>query len=260
MGCANSEHFDCSTPGYERETPLHTVYLDGYFIDKHEVTNGQYAQCVAAGVCKDPPTYTYDGQDIYTDNHYGDSQYANYPVTMVTWNDADNYCSWVGKSLPTEAQWEKAARGSSDTRIWPWGNSYPTCSILTFWDHGPGNSDMCGTNVNGVATAPVGSRPGGASPYGVMDMAGNVWEWVADWADWGYYSYFEPDAWPPNPFPRAEDGVTGINGIDKVTRGGGWNGNFMEVRLSRVHKQVIWEEGLSSLPVNLRIKPKEVQN
>lgn len=237
MGCITSEHLDCTTNLlYERELPLHTVYLDGYYIDIHEVTNSQYAQCVAAGACADPPTYTSaeTGKTYYADNHYGDSQYANFPVTMVTWTDADNYCTWAGKNLPTEAQWEKAARGSSDTRIFPWGDTYPTCELLNFWNHSvPNGGNMCGTNVNGVATAAVGSYPAGASPNGAMDMAGNVWEWVADPAVWDYYSYYEPNAWPLNPFPRTEDGVTGINEDEMVTRGGGWNENYLEIRVSR---------------------------
>ena len=234
MGCSPTEYFDCTSAVADRELPLHTVYLDGYYIDIHEVTNSQYAQCAAAGACRDPQSHSSNGQKIYDDNHYGDSQYANYPVTFVTWMDANNYCAWAGKSLPTEAQWEKAARGSSDTRMWPWGNSWPTCEFLNFWNHStPNGAGMCGVNLNGTATAAVGSHPAGASPYGVMDMAGNIWEWVADPPVWDYYNYYEPNAWPANPFPREEDGITGITGIDKVTRGGGWNDNYLEIRVSR---------------------------
>ena len=235
MGCAPSEYVDCTAVEFARESPLHTVYLDGYFIDIHEVTNSQYAQCVAAGVCTEPSSHTNtSGTIVYDDLHYNDPQYDNYPVTFVTWTDADNYCTWVGKSLPTEAQWEKAARGSSDTRIWPWGNTYPTCALLNFWNHSTPNGEaMCGINLNGTATAAVGSYPAGVSPYGVMDMAGNVWEWVADPAVWDYYSYYEPGAWPVNPFPTVQDGVTGADSENRVTRGGGWNENYLGVRLSR---------------------------
>ena len=237
MGCVPSEYFDCA-PGhysFDRELPQHTVYLDGFFIDIHEVTNSQYAQCVAAGVCADPKSHIgfTTGETVYDDAHYGDPQYANYPVTFITWTDADNYCTWVGKSLPTEAQWEKAARGSSDTRMWPWGNTYPTCALLNFWNHDtPNNEGMCGTNLNGCATAAVGSYPEGASPYGVMDIAGNVWEWTADWAIEDYYTYYEPDAWPANPFPSEEE-LDAVGGTElKVVRGGGWNSNYLDIRLT----------------------------
>ncbi|MBL7162062.1 MAG: formylglycine-generating enzyme family protein [Anaerolineales bacterium] len=221
MGCDTNNYDNC----YGDELPLHTVYLDGYYIDIHEITNSQYAQCVAAGACDPPVSHEYEGQLIYNDNHYNDPQYTNYPVTLISWYDADNYCTWVGKSLPTEAQWEKAARGNSDTRIWPWGNTFPDCTLLNFRDEG--GVDFCGENVNGVVTAAVGSHPGGASPYGVMDMAGNVQEWVQDGPGGDFYSTYEPDAWPPNPIAGE-----GVNDTDKVIRGGGWSSNGYSVRVS----------------------------
>lgn len=159
------------------ELPLHTVYLGDYYIDKYEVTNSNYAECVNAGACNLPSNT----------GHYSDTNYLNHPVTYVTWDDAEDYCSWEGKRLPTEAEWEKGAKGTSGTRIYPWGNAEPTCSLL---------------NMNGCVrnTTVVGSYPDGASlPYGLTDMAGNVVEWISDWYASDYYSSHPVDSWPSNP-------------------------------------------------------------
>jgi len=171
-----------SDSGETDEKPVHRVYLDEYFIDKYEVTNEQYNQCVSAGSCSANGKF----------NSFTDPQQ---PVVGVDWNQADTYCKWAGKRLPTEAEWEKAARGT-DGRTYPWGEGID-CSRANYGDCKHGK------------TKPVGSYPSGASPYGAMDMAGNVWEWCADW--YGYYQN------SPNRNPTGPG-----SGQSRVLRGGSW--------------------------------------
>ena len=170
MGCSPGD-----TNCVENETPLHTVYVSAFDIDKYEVTNARYAACVNEGGCT-PPQLT----SSYTrPSYYGNPAYDNYPVIYIDWNQAKAFCEWEGKRLPTEAEWEKVARGSEDTRIYPWGDEQPSCNLANM-------------RVDGIEctrdTTEVGSYPGGASPYGVLDMAGNVEEWISDYYKWNYYS------------------------------------------------------------------------
>jgi formylglycine-generating enzyme required for sulfatase activity len=154
------------------EQPVHTVYLDSYWIDRTEVTNGMYYLCVDAGECRLPHEV---GSNTHQYYYFDQPLYANYPVIFVTWSEAQTYCDWAGRRLPTEAEWEKAARGT-DRRKYPWGNTSPNDNLLNF------NKPLGGD------TTSVGFYPAGASPYGALDIAGNVTEWTADWYDAMYYS------------------------------------------------------------------------
>ncbi len=187
MGSADGE-------GDGDEHPQHVVYLDAYWIGQTEVTNAQYQQCVAGGAC-DPAGCMNDD----------DLDKPDQPVVCVSWVDAKAFCEWAGLQLPTEAQWEKAARGT-DGRIYPWGNEEPNCTKAQYW------------GCDGK-TITVGSKPAGASPYGALDMAGNVWEWVADWYSEDYYAN-SPDRNPAGP----------ESGDWRVLRGGSWNYYPVNVR------------------------------
>jgi formylglycine-generating enzyme required for sulfatase activity len=174
------------------ENPEHTVFLDAYWIYKNEVTNAQYRQCIEDGIC-------FGDLSRYPEN--------DYPAVYISWYEAKDYCQWAGGRLPTEAEWEKTARGE-DGRTYPWGEADPNCSLAQY--------DGCSGD-----TVPVGSLPDGASPYGALDMAGNVWEWVADWYDADYYQN-SPLQNPAGPG----------SGMYRVLRGGSWNNIERHLRAS----------------------------
>jgi serine/threonine-protein kinase len=171
----NEYYDDCEREWFEAEQPVHTVALDGFWIDQTEVTNAQFARCVAAGACDRPAR----GGSFSRDSYYGNSTYDNYLVIYVSWPEALEYCTWAGARLPTEAEWEYAARGPEGRRF-PWGDEFDGLRL----NHCDANCefDWASETVNdGYAdTAPVGSYPAGASWCGALDMAGNVWEWGQD--------------------------------------------------------------------------------
>jgi formylglycine-generating enzyme required for sulfatase activity/serine/threonine protein kinase len=205
------------------EHPPHPVTLSAYCIDRTEVTVAAYAACVAAGACRAPPLTvhwsSYSAEDVKRYSRWCNrTDHPDHPINCVDWEQAAAYCAWNGRRLPTEAEWEYAACGN-DGRMYPWGNDAPAANRL----------DLCGTECAAMArrdlqddwkalydgddgwetTAPVGHYPEGVSPFGALDMAGNVWEWTADW-------------YGPYPETAQTDPQGAATGTSRVSRGGGW--------------------------------------
>ena len=225
---------------YGDEQPVRSIYLDGFFIERTAVSNSQFAEFVDAtghvtdaeksrgGILIEGDEFVYV-QDTSWRSPAGGGQTLDglwdHPVVHVSWFDAAAYCDWNGRELPTEAQREKAARGT-DGRIYPWGNEFDP-SRVNFCDAECPLTDRIELPVSdGYArTSPVDAFPSGASPYGVLDMAGNVWEWTNDWYDAEYYSY-SAGVNPRGPV-RAQS-----SNRNKIVRGGAWTSLVRELRTS----------------------------
>lgn len=203
---------------YEDEQPVHKVTLSSFWIDAYEVTNAQYRACVETGRCEPPAEPKQETS--YSSDYYANPAFDDYPVVNITWEMADNFCRvWRGGRLPTEAEWEYAARGE-EAYIYPWGSRTPASSLLNFCDVNCPYDWAVGWHDDGYAnTAPVGSYERGVSPFGVFDMAGNVWEWVSDW----YKRYTSASV--TNPTGPSE-------GPGRVRRGGAWSNSAARLRVT----------------------------
>jgi formylglycine-generating enzyme required for sulfatase activity len=218
------------------ERPLHDVSLTAFWIDQTEVTNAMFALFIETTgyqtkAEKRGSAWVFDGTG-WSEISGADWQHPqgpatnltgleDHPVVNVSWYDAKAYCEWNGARLPSEAEWEKAARGV-DGRTYPWGEQAPAGNLLNFGDVNL-YPDSVDPNLNDgyKFTAPVGSYPSGASPYGALDMAGNVWEWVNDWYQEMYYTK-----------APASDPVGPNSGEGRIFRGGSWNHNILDIRSS----------------------------
>ena len=211
-----------SKVGLIDEQPVHTVQLDSFWLDRTEVTNEMYRICVDAGSCEEP------GSPLY----YSNPQYSKHPVLFVSWTNAVAYCSFADRRLPTEAEWEKAAIWDpvqNEKFIFPWGNQYD-CSKGNFDDETKLDASLMqdgSISCDGYdLTAPVGSFPKGASPYGALDMGGNVWEWVHD----AFIEVNSFDSTVQNyyTFSRFENplGVSPTLTNFRSIRGGSWNWTY----------------------------------
>jgi eukaryotic-like serine/threonine-protein kinase len=200
-----------SDQGDGDERPVHTVTLNAFLMDKYEATNADYAGCVAAGKCLMPT----DEDSKTRKGYYADKQYANYPVINVSWEEANTYCKWHidGGRLPTEAEWERAARGGAEGKQYPWGDTLPVCTT------GAENGAQF-NSCNPQDTIMVGSFA--PNKYGLYDMAGNVWEWTTDWYEAIYYQ---------NSPGQNPSGPQSSNQNVHVVRGGSWlvNSDYLRV-------------------------------
>jgi formylglycine-generating enzyme required for sulfatase activity len=193
-------------------SPQHSVHLDAFWIDKYEVSNAMYLKCLKDGVCA----------ELVSDNLlYKNWVYRNHPVTYVVWEQAQVYCQWADRRLPTEAEWEKAARGT-DGRLYPWGNEPPNPRLANF------NESMIHEAVS------IYRYPLGASPYGALNMSGNAREWVADWYDPEYYLVSPYDN-PQGP----------QSGEERSLRSGSYNEDWREVSIIRRYRHQPQSAGLS---------------
>jgi len=206
MGCNETSDKECDND----ETPTHKVYLDSFQIDQNEVRVVDFKKCVKAGKCSSNNFKTQKDSHFY---NYGNKKRNNHPMNAVNWYGAKEYCKFVGKRLPTEAEWEKAAKGT-DGRIYPWGNERANCYYSIMKSN---KSDACKKNK----TWPVNSRLAGKSPYGLANMSGNVWEWVSDYYGKNYYKN------SPYKNPKGLD-----KGIFRILKGGGWRHNSKYQRSS----------------------------
>jgi formylglycine-generating enzyme required for sulfatase activity len=213
-----------STKATAEELPVHAVTISAFCLDRTEVTLAAYRRCVASGACaENSPTVHWPAiedvdRDFWSTRCHGTrTDRDNHPVNCIDWDMARAYCTWAGKRLPTEAEWEYAARGT-DGRTYPWGNDKPTpdhenaCGTECATNDGYNTTPTFGASDGFVATAPVGTFPRGASAFGLLDMGGNVWEWVEDW--------YQPYAAGAVKNPQSP-----ANGVGRVLRGGGYSGD-----------------------------------
>ena len=226
MGGTEEELADRPNSGYlnyEAERPLHTVRLSAYYIDKFEVTNRQYDLFLEAQR-DDPGAFDHETRPAGLDHSrlYIDETYLgeNQPAVGLSWFDAFAYCKWADKRLPSEAEWEYAARGGDGVyRQYPWGNHPPNADGVWWANYAPAT----GKTKDGFrVTAPVGSFPDGVSPFGVMDMAGNAEEWVQDWHSFNYYRQTDGAQDPPGP----------LEGEKRVIKGGSFNSERHHIRIA----------------------------
>jgi formylglycine-generating enzyme required for sulfatase activity len=196
-----------------KEYPEHPVYLHAFWMDKYEVSNSMYEKCVASGACYEPVPRL--------NPYYGKWAYRNLPVVYVNWYAAETYCAWAGRRLPTEAEWEKAARGA-DARYFPWGNSRANPRLANF------------SETLLLEPLPIYRYPLGASPYGALNMVGNVREWVSDWFYNKYY-FESPYENPPGP----------ESGTERSLRGGAYDAVLDDITTFRRFKHEPDSAGLS---------------
>lgn len=201
------------------EVPVHDVTLNSYWMDQLEVTNAMFALCVGAGVCEPPQSF--ESQRRY--DYYENPEFRDYPVVSVTWGQAKMYCEWANRRLPSEAEWERAARGD-DLRTFPWGEDKADWRFANF-------------NMLVTDTSRVGSYAMGASPFGILDMAGNVAEWTNDFYDFDYYLT------SPSENPSGPETSSSLN---RVVRGGSLGDAEINIRVSK--RSSVRGSNLNSVP------------